>query len=437
MQNALRQTFTALTLAVGFIFMPAWVGADATLSQPAHGMTLAQVLEMAKAHNPDILAAQKEWEMADAKILSTKTWPDPQVGVEYWGFARSSLNVGSAPEKWYDVSQTVPFPGKLTLRGRAAAHEARRQKELYQATEREVLAQVKEAYYGLFYAEHATQAFKENVGVMQRFARIAESKYSVGKSLQADALRAQVELTKMQNMALTTDDERETAKARLNALLDRSPEEPISAQEEPSMVALNYSFADLERTALENRPEVMAAHHHVTHMQAELAAARADYLPDTMVQYTWRTRDGEPNDAVAMFKLNLPVWFWRQRSIIKSAAFEKEHADAMYRSAQTMTRYEVKEFLTHVQTSRRLVELYKTTVLPQSEQSLKVTEAAYQSDRTGFLELLDSERALIEFWLEYYKALADYGSNLAHLERLVGTEFLASGKIEGPQHSHE
>lgn len=405
-------------------------------------MTLAQTLDIAKERNPDILAAHDEWKMAEVKIPSVRTWPDPEVGVEYWGFPKSSLNVSQAPEKWYDVSQTIPFPGKLTLRGKAATHEARREEEVYRATERDILTQVKEAYYTLMYAERAVEIFNENVGIMRRFARTAESKYSVGKTPQSDVLRAQVELSKMENMAITTAQEQETAQAKLNALLDRRPEEPISAQEEPPLASIDLSFDELEKMALENRPEVHAASHHVNHMKAELAAMKADYLPDTMIQYTRRQVEGREADAIAMFKFNLPfVWYGRQRALVRSTTFEKDHADAMLRSAQTMTRYDVKEFLVNVQTSRRLVDLYKTTVLPQAEESVKVTEKAYESDRIGFFELLDSERALVDFQLEYQKSLSDYGTNLAHLERVVGLDFITGHEMpsaEGTKdHHHE
>src|SRR5690349_1344883 len=81
-------------------------------------LTLAQVLNLAKEQNPDIAAARNEWEMSKAKVTAAKTWPDPEIGVEYWGFPRSSLNVTRANERWFDVAQTIPFPGKLTLKGK-------------------------------------------------------------------------------------------------------------------------------------------------------------------------------------------------------------------------------------------------------------------------------------------------------------------------------
>ena len=147
-----------------------------------------------------------------------------------------------------------------------------------------------------------------------------------------------------------------------------------------------------------------------------------------MVQYSWRRVEGQRMDAIAMFKLNIPLWFWRQRSIVQSVASGKEHADAMLRSVKAAARYEVKTYLVHVETSRRLVDLYRTTVLPQAEQSLKVAEAAYQSDRIGFLELLDSQRALVDFELEYYEYIKEYGTNLSALERVVGVDLVSVWK---------
>ena len=405
-------------LCISAICSTLWAGEIPVSANP---ITLNQVLQIAEQRNPDILAARKEWESAKERVRSVRTWPDPEVGVEFWGFSRSGLNVGSSEEKWYDISQTIPFPGKLILRGKSAEHGARRQEEVYRASKLDVLSKVKEAYYDYLYAERAAQITNENLEVIRRFAKISESKYGTGKTTQSDVLRAQTELSKMLNMLVTTAQERETSQAKLNSLMDRRPEEPLGAAEEPGLAPIKYTFDELEQMALQTRPEVHAAAHHIAHMEAELKAVKADYLPDPTLQYTWRTREGMESDAVALVKFNLPfIWFGRQRSMIRSTQKEKEHADATLRSAVTLARYEVKEYWIHVQTSRRLVDLYKTSVLPQAEQSIKVSEAAYQSGRAGFLDLLDSERALINFQLEYYKYLSEYGKNLAHLERAVG-----------------
>lgn len=399
-------------------------------------LTLAEVLDEAKENNPDILAAQKNWEEEKAKVWSVRSWPDPQVGVEYWG----------KNETWYDVSQTVPFPGKQTLKAKAQAHEARRQFELYDAKGKEVLQKVKAAYYGYFLARRQIEIFEQSVSFLEHFSKVAENKYAVKQATQVDVLKAQVEYSKSLNTLVTLSQDRETAQAELNALLDRRPDAPLGKPVEPALPSLNLNYDELEKVALANRPEVHAAHHHVDHMKAEQWAARADFLPDTNVQYSRRTFHGDSemrDDNIVMVKFNVPIlWFWRQGSLVKAAKKAKEGAEAELRSMETMTRYDVKSMLVKVQTASRLVELYKSSVIPQSEASLNVASAGYEAGTTGFLDLVDSERSWLEFQMEYYQYLAQYWSYLAALERVIGKDLVSSGeksvqtKEEMHQHSH-
>ncbi len=407
----------AFSLVLSFycaFFPPASGAAEPTLS-------LAAVLEEARRSNPEIQAARSQWLGARAAVLPAKTWEPPQIGYESWGF--TGTRVTSAPEKWYDISQEIPFPGKLHYKGKAADHESRRLEELYRATELDVLAKVRAAYYQLMLSQRAARLIQENVEVMRRFAKTAEAKYSVGKASQADALRAQVELGKMLSMLVAVQQEGESDRALLNALLDREAESPLETAEEPPVAPLAYAYKELEEIALAERPEVHAASHHVSHMRANLAASRSEALPDFSLQYTRRTRQGLPADSVGVVKMSLPfLYFWRQGARVKSARFELEHARAMRRQAQALTRAEIKRYYSKVEAGRRLIELYKTSVLPQSEQAVKVSESAYQTDRIDFLNLLDSQRALLDFRLEYYQTVARYGENLAELERRVGRD---------------
>lgn len=384
-------------------------------------LDLREVLELAKDNNPEILAAKMRWEEEKAKVWSN-TLPDPEVGVEYWG----------TNETWYDVAQTVPFPGKLSLRRNAQRHEARRQRELYEAKQKEVLQKVKAAYYGYFLAWRQIEIYEDSVGFLKHFATVAESKYSVDRASQAEVLKAQVEYSKALNELITFEQEKETVQAELNALLDRAPDFPLGRPAEPPLPKENLEYEELEVIALESRPELDAARHHVDHMKAEQWAARADFLPDTMLQYTRREFDNPEmlDDNVIMVKFNVPVlWFWRQGSLVKAAKKAKEGAEAELRSVETMTRAEVKTFLVKVQTARRLVELYQTTVIPQSETALKVSLSGYEAGTVDFLDLVDSERTWLEFQMEYYQYLARYWTYLAALERLIGRDLTPAAEM--------
>lgn len=381
-------------------------------------LTLEEVLEQAKERNPEILASQKKWESEKAKVLAVKTLPDPQIGLEYWG----------TNETWYDVGQTIPFPGKLHLKGKAQSHEASRQFHYYQAKEKEILQRVKAAYYNYFLAVRQIEIFEESVNFLKRFSKVAENKYSVGQASQSDVLKAQVEYSKSLNALVTLNQEKETAQAELNALLDQLPETPLGKPIEPKLPPLEFTYVSLEKIALDSRPEIQAARHHVDHEKAQLGSAFADFLPDTMFQYSRREFDEgvDEDDNIFMVKVNVPyLWFWRQGSLVKAARKAKEEAEAELRTTLTMTRYDVKAMLVRAQTAQRLVDLYKTSVIPQAETALRVASAGYEAGTGAFLDLLDSQRTWLEFQLEYYQYLAQYWTYVASLERLVGKDLVA------------
>ena len=87
-----------------------------------------------------------------------------------------------------------------------------------------------------------------------------------------------------------------------------------------------------------------------------------------------------------------------------------------------MTVADLKAAFVRVQTAQRLAESYRTSLLPQAESALTVAESGYQAGRSSFLDLLDAQRSLLSFKLEYYRYLADYEQRAAELERVIGGE---------------
>lgn len=389
-------------------------------------ITLKAVLEIAKKENPEIKAAKKKWEAARARIFQEATPEKPRVDLERMYAPKDGSIVRDADEKNVAISQEIPFPTNLYWKGRVARREADMAEASYHAKELEVLARVKTAYAMLFLSRHSIHIFEENTDLMRRFSRVAESKYAAGKASQADALKAQVELSKMLNMLVTLEQEKETNQAMLNSLLNRLPQAPLGVPEDPKTQNLEPGLEELQALALKERPELREANGAVEKSGSSVWLARSDYLPDVMLQYRRRNRMSGPDSQDAVVGFSVPLWFWKQGSMVKEAKAEREMAMAEYQATKNMTLFDVKNMLVKVQTAQRLVELYRTSVLPQSQQALTVTEAAYRADRMGFLDLLDAVRSLLGFRLEYYQYMADYERFLAELERSVGVEDLKS-----------
>jgi outer membrane protein TolC len=75
-----------------------------------------------------------------------------------------------------------------------------------------------------------------------------------------------------------------------------------------------------------------------------------------------------------------------------------------------------------VEQAGRSLRIFENTIVPQAGQSLLASRAAYETNKVDFLMLIDSQRTLRDMKLAYYQALAEFGTRLAELERVVGVE---------------
>ena len=87
---------------------------------------------------------------------------------------------------------------------------------------------------------------------------------------------------------------------------------------------------------------------------------------------------------------------------------------------KNMIASDVQNSLVKIETNRNLVELYQNTVIPQAEQTLQSTIAAYQTGKTEFLMVIDAYKMLLMSELDYYMSKMNFLQSQAQLEQAVG-----------------
>lgn len=407
-------------LAAALIVWAPAVAARADADVSSGTITLNRIMELAERDNPEILAARNRWLAFQKRVPQAATPDKPRLDIERMYVPSGKSVFTEADEKSLAVTQEMPFPTTLYLRRGAAAKEAAMAEQSYRAKVRSVLARTRSAYAMLYLAHKSLDIFNENVELMRRFAKVAESKYVAGHAGQSDALKAQVELTKMLSMGVMLAQDKETAAAMLSALLNRDARKPLGLPSEPALPKPEQSLETVSALAMAERPELKEALLNVERAGKSLAVARSEFLPDIMLQYRRRSDPmrGRTNDAV--LGLSIPLWFWKPASMTAEAKAEREMAEAELEGMKAMTTAEVRSAWARVQTARRLADIYRTSILPQADQALRVAEAGYQANKASFLDLLDAQRSLLNFRVEYCQFLADYEQRSAELERVVG-----------------
>jgi outer membrane protein, heavy metal efflux system len=387
-------------------------------------LLLPDLIQEALARNPELVAARKQWEAAANRITQARSLDDPTLSVYLWNVPQS-VNVTQTQNSIFGLSQNLPFPGKLALKGDVASRSADMSEQAVRAKERELTARLKQGYYDLFLAQKAIQIHHEEVELLRQFVEIANAKFRAGKGSQADVLKAQVELSLLHQRLPVLAQRHETAEAMLNTLLDRDPASPLGIPQEPSQRPLDKTIEDLHRLALRDRPELKAAELAVQRNEQSYALAQRQYYPDFNVAVQ-RFQNFQANDGFGAYvAMSIPFAFWtkpKHDAGVQEAAAAVSAARAQQHTLENLTRFQINDLLAKLRATDQVATLYRTTILPQAGQSLEAARAGYRAGKAGFLDLIQAQRSMRDFQLEYFKALVDQQHRLAELEQVVGID---------------
>ncbi len=414
----------------GILLMLSLLCGPASAPAQEGAVNLQEVLEAAIKDNPEISAARERWEAARARIPQAGALPDPVFGYTHFG---EEVETRDGPqEKAYQIAQKFPALGKLRLRTQAATHHAAMVEQQYNATVREVASAVKKSYYELYWVHRATGITGEMKELLQRLEKVAATRYATGKGGQQSVLKAQLEISKLNDRLLALEQMKTTVVARLNALLNRPPGAALGVPGDFEISLFEHDLEELYSMGAGQRQEVKAAGLAVEQARASHQLARKEYLPDltAAVRYieigegSAMSPDSGDDAWAAMLSINLPIWRGRLKGAVDEASARLRSSEDQLEGVKTKTAFQIKDTYFRAVTARDEIELYRDSLIPQADGSLKATEAAYETGTATFLDLLDSERTFLAIKIGYHRAMADYEKNLADLERAVGTDLV-------------
>ncbi|MBI5143981.1 MAG: TolC family protein [Candidatus Omnitrophica bacterium] len=399
-----------------FLFPQENAGAEEALS-------LKAAVGEAKGSNPEIVAAKRTYEAVKARVPQELAPDDPMLEYSYDEMRAGVEGLMGKPMRSYAISQTIPFPTKLILRSRIASKDARISYEGYREKERDVISRTKSAWLDLWAIEKIIDITKESQALLEQFASSAAARYSLGKTSQQDALKAQVELAKIKNSLITLVQRREIAQARLNILLNRDPRSGIIIEKDLKKQEIAAPLDELSNKAKELRPQLRAFRYAVEKGKAQYLLAWNEFLPDLSGRYEQMIVNGRGDKWAGMLGVSVPIWFWEKQSFgVAQMKKELDMFKAEYKTMENMALFEVKEAYAKVEARKKLVEQFETSFIPQAEQALKASLIGYEANQIDFLNLLDSQRMLLDIKIDYYDTLVELEMAKAELEKAVGID---------------
>ena len=392
---------------------------------PQVEVKLADLLEEAERVHPSIKAESLMLESKRAHVPQVKSLPDPTVQVGWMGNIRpfSVQHLDPSSYRGINAMQEFPYPGKLKLRGEIAEKDVEAERWNVEAARRQVRSNVKSAYYELSAIDQALAITQRNKNLLEKLTRITEEKYKVGKGLQQDVIRSQLEVSRILRTFTLLHQRRGTLVAKLNSLRLRPPDTEIGQVAAADKFDLNYSLEELVETAFSNAPEIRRQEELVGQSQYAVSLARKEYYPDFRAGYDYQQRPDLPDMHGFNVAINVPIFYkTKQREGVREASFALESAKQSRESIHTALLFQVKEQYLQVKASDELLILYTKALVPQSALALESSLSAYQTGSVDFESLLANFTSVLEFEVNYYEELANYQKAIVNLEQITGLE---------------
>ena len=418
-----------LTLKLSILVFIPFLFIAGSFAQEIKPLILNNLIEEALTNNPQLKAYYHAAEADAAKIPQAGSLPDPVLSLNAMNLPADNLVFDQEPMtgKQVAVMQKFPFPGKLGLQEHIAEKNREVSNAEYCEMRNQLVQNVRMLYYDLYYADKSIATTKKNQSLLNEFVKIAETKYSVGKGLQQDVLKAQVELSRMTDRLITLKQKREQLEAKLNAMLNRPVTQPLGPTIELQDSVHSFNHSQMEKIVADNRPLLKVWQSRADQSGEQISLARKNYWPDFTLSLAYTQRDVLQNGSGGVdflsggISLNVPLYFWRkQGKMVEEKKLLKNQADENYLNIKNQVMAELDNALTGLDKNAEQLELYKTGIIPQATQSLQSAIIGYQTDKVDFLTLVNNQLTLFSLELEYTRILSEYYKNLAQLDFIAG-----------------
>jgi cobalt-zinc-cadmium efflux system outer membrane protein len=426
-----------------FLFLSIAAGAQTPAAQspssPPQAQTLAQkpgavtislddAIQMALAHNHNLVAARTTIQQSEAEETTANLRPNPVLIGD-----TQFLPIFQPSEFTADyIDDTAQFDlgvSYLFERGKKRQHRLQAAKDVTALTrsqvadnERSLTFSVASQFINVELAESTLALATQDLQTFQNTVDITKARYKAGDISEDDLLKIKLQMLQFQTDVSAAKLARVQGLSDLRQLLGY---ESIAADYDVAG-AFDYqpvkgNLEDFEARALQNRPDLRAAQQGVAaaNSQHELQKAMGKRDVTGQINYTHIMYN-----SISLFgQIQLPIFDRNQGEIARTGyAITQAQEQEKFANGQVLT--DVRDAFENLHSNDQIVGLYRSGYLDAAQQSRDISEYAYRRGAASLLDFLDAERSYRSTQLAYRQALASYLLAVEQIRLAIGTRSL-------------
>lgn len=409
--NAVR--FSSFIL-VGILSAPVVHGQPDEYVPAQSRLTLIRAVSEAQQNDLWLVGNRHSQEAMEAASVSAGTLPDPRVSISFANMPTDTFDFGQEPMTQFKVglSQMFPRGESLAIKKRQLTIKGRQFPYQREDREAKVAVIVSQLWLDAYKAQESIALIEKDRALFEQLADVAAASYSsaIGKTRQHDIIRAQLEMTRLEDRLTMLRQKQEMYRQKLNEWLNENVKgkNAISngAQLSSTLPKVTLISPELYRFEMEEitpilfdvfsqHPAIKALDEKVNANRVGIELARQKYKPAWGVNasYAYRDDDAMGNDRADFFSVgvsfDLPIFTdQRQDQQLKAAISRSE---AVKTEKGLLIRKLKASFETARVQLKRLNErrdLYQMKLLPQVQEQAEASLTAYTNDDGDFSEVV-------------------------------------------------
>jgi len=380
---------------------------------------------------PSLASMRQRIEMKRNEAVRAGALDDPKVWialsnvpVRSWSFREEDMT-----GKEIGLSQMFPYPGKRDHAVRIVTREKEQAEFELEEMRNMLRADVKMAYAELSSLRAQAELVRRSRAVLEQVVDVSREMFAVGKGRQPDVLRGQIEYQKMREMLLMLENRERLLSIRLNTLAAFPPDDPVPAIDGLEEFSPAYESPELMSIYREERPARKAVKARIGKGTIGVLHAEHEGRPDFEVSASYMQRDAMPDGTTrpdmvsAMVSMTLPIW--KRGKIdpgIRAMKAEREMAIRDLETLDSEAANVIGGAISSLGNFAAVAKLYRTTLIPQAEQSVQSNIEAYRVGTIDFPMMMDSVMSELGFRKEYAGMVGEMHMTKARLEAAVGRE---------------
>ena len=397
---------------------------------------LQQYLEYLVAHHPELNEINhKQLALGDMQDEAMGL-PDPQLGV---GIFLEPIETRVGPQRQkVSIMQGLPWHKKRSLKKEVMQSEIEALGAMKKSLSLKLVSDFKKQYAKLFFLGQSLSTNRDHLAILDNLENVLLTKYQTGLTSYANVVRIQLEKDRLKDRIAGLEAQHRPLSAGILFSLGLSfpfAQDNVWAETQfpNGLVPLPANLPDQKGSSpdinVNLHPSLMVIEARKQAAKTELTLEQQVKLPDFKVNLDWIQTDGarmpgvagSGNDAIAIgFSMNLPVWKNRNHSQQAATAQMIEAQDEQWFQQKNNLSQQLQKALFDRDEADRKIKLYSEQILPKANETLSVILTAFESDTASYLDILDAERALLEFSLQLQNAYSDLFIAQAELEALGG-----------------